>query len=487
VREGAEMATPIPKNRASFDARSVSEVAGGSVVRASRPSRIACGFTTDSRSVTAGGGFVAIRGKHRDGHDYVDAAIASGAVLAIVQRGRAPADARADVVEVDDTLAAWGALARAHLLRWRLSNVDARVVAITGSAGKTTTKELCAALLRAVAECHATDGNLNNRVGMPAVALAIEARHRFAVFELGMSERGEIAALASIAEPDVALVTNVGLAHAAGVGGTIEDVAREKGALFAKVRPEGVALASADDAAVLAQLAGCPSARTVLFGRSERADVRLVRRKALGAEGSRIFVRRADRESAFVLPIPGEAAALDFAAALAAAEAALGTLLDDARIGSALRTLPPIAGRMQVRHLSGDILVIDDTYNANPTSVRAALSALGEMAGARRVVVLGEMKELGPSAESEHERLGDAVTAAGVKLLVSCGGLADLTARAAKRGGVDVFHANDAAEAALMSVERIRGGDRVLVKASRGVGAERVVDALVRAHGEEPH
>jgi UDP-N-acetylmuramoyl-tripeptide--D-alanyl-D-alanine ligase len=486
VREAAEMATPIPKNRASFDAHSAAEAAGGRVMRANQPARIASGVTTDSRAVTVGGAFVAIRGENRDGHDFVEAAVGSGAVLAIVERGRAPTDARVDVVEVDDTLAAWGALARAHLLRWRQSRAEARVVAITGSAGKTTTKELCAALLRTAAECHSTDGNLNNRVGMPAVALAIEPRHRFAVFELGMSVRGEIAALASIAEPDVALVTNVGLAHAGGVGGTIEDVAREKGSIFASLRREGVALASADDPAVLSKLDSSPATRTVLFGRSQRADVCLVRRKALGAEGSRIFVRRADRESAFVLPIPGEAAALDFAAALAAAEAAVGALLDDARVGAALRGLAPIAGRMQVRHLPRDIVVIDDTYNANPASVRAALATLGELAGSRRVAVLGEMKELGQLAESEHERIGEAVAAAGVDLLVSCGGLADLTARAAKQGGVDVLRANDASEAALMSVERIRAGDRVLVKASRGVGAERVVDALVRAYGEEP-
>jgi UDP-N-acetylmuramoyl-tripeptide--D-alanyl-D-alanine ligase len=209
-----------------------------------------------------------------------------------------------------------------------------------------------------------------------------------------------------------------------------------------------------------------------------------VRRKTLGAEGSRIFVRRADRESAFVLPIPGEAAALDFAAALAAAEAAVGTLLDDARIGAALRGLAPIAGRMQVRHLQGDIVVIDDTYNANPASVRAALETLGEIRG-RRVAVLGEMRELGPVREREHERLGAAVASAGVALLISCGGLADLTAAAAKANGVEVVCTSGAVEAAVVALGRLRAGDRVLVKASRGVGAERVVEALVQAHGEE--
>ena len=480
------MATPIPTNRASFDAPAVADAAGGRVVGASRPPRAVHGVTTDSRSVTPGSAFVCLRGEHHDGHEYVDAAERAGANLVVVERGRAPADTRMDVVEVDDTLVAWGALARAHLRGWRRSNAEAQVVAITGSAGKTTTKELCAALLGTAAECYATTGNLNNRVGMPAVALAVETQHRFAVLELGMSVPGEIAALSAIAEPDVALVTNVGLAHAGGVGGTLEGVAHEKGALFAEVRREGVAIANADDAAVMAQVARARSARSVLFGRSERSDVRLVRRKALGAEGSRVVVCRANRESAFVLPIPCEASAIDFGAALAAAEAALGGLLDDARIASALRTLRPIPGRMQVRRLRGDILVVDDAYNANPASVRAALQTLGEIEGHRRVIVVGEMKELGPAAEREHRQLGEAAALAGVALLVSCGGFADLTARAAERSGVSVFCTKDAAEAAVVCLEHVRSGDRVLVKASRGVRAERVVDALVLAHGEEP-
>ncbi len=190
-------------------------------------------------------------------------------------------------------------------------------------------------------------------------------------------------------------------------------------------------------------------------------------------------------ESAFILPIPGEAAAIDFAAALAAAEAALGGLLDDARIASALRTLRPIPGRMQVRRLRGDILVVDDAHTPNPASVRAAQQTLGEIGGHRRVIVVGEMKELGPTTEHEHRQLGEAVASAGVSLLVSCGGFADLTARAAERAGVSVLCTKDAAEAAVVCLECVRSGDRVLVKASRGVRAERVVDALVLAHGEE--
>jgi UDP-N-acetylmuramoyl-tripeptide--D-alanyl-D-alanine ligase len=471
------MATPIGSNRARFDSRAAAEATGGRVVRVT-PGREAVGVTTDSRAVSPGCAFVALRGERHDGHSFVPGAIDAGAVLAIVERGRAPVDARVDAVEVDDTMVAWGALASDHLRRWRAARHYGRVVAITGSVGKTTTKELCATLLRTVAPCLASAGNLNNRVGMPAVALQVEPEHRFAVLEMGMSVPGEIAALAAIAPPDVAVVTNIGLAHAGGVGGTLEAVAAEKGALFAGVRPGGVIVANADDPAVMAQTKRSPAgARVVTFGRAEGAHYRLRERQPLGASGSRVVVERAGQPAlATPLAIPGEAAAIDLVAALAAAEAAAGQTLD---IEAALAGLAPIEGRMRVRR-AGDVQVIDDAYNANPASMRAALAALAEMDGARRVAVLGEMKELGPVAEREHEALGTAVAQAGVKLLVSCGGLADAIARVAAAAGVEVVRAASAEEAARTAVERVRPRDVVLVKASRGVGAERVVEALVR-------
>jgi UDP-N-acetylmuramoyl-tripeptide--D-alanyl-D-alanine ligase len=444
--------------------------------------------TSDSRAVVPGCAFVALRGQHHDGHAYVEQAMAAGAVLVIAERGRARADDRADVVEVDDTLAAWGALAREHLRSWRRGRPEARVVGITGSAGKTTTKELCAALFRGRGECHATGGNLNNRIGLPAVAFQVEARHRFAVLEMGMSLPGEIATLASIAEPDVALITNVGLAHAEGVGGSTADVAHEKGAIFQSLRPGGVAVANADDSAVLSQVARTRDGVTVTtFGRSPAAHLRLAQRIPLGASGSRVRVERATGEGlSVVVPIPGEAAALDFVAALGAAEAALGEPLDTTGVVEGLGSLGPIAGRMHVRHLGGRVLVLDDAYNANPASVRAAIGTLQEVAEGRRVAVLGEMRELGESAEREHELLGNAIADARVELLVSCGGLADVTGRAAARRGVAVLFADGAEEAARLAVERIQTGDCVLVKASRSIGAERVVQALAAARGEEP-
>jgi len=475
------VATPIAENRARVDALGVARTTGGRVVRFTE-GRAARGVTSDSRAVVPGGAFVALRGERHDAHAFVTAAIDAGAALVVVERGRAPDDARADAVEVDDTLAAWGAIARAHLQSWRQANAASRVVAITGSAGKTTTKELCAALLRTVAECHATAGNLNNRVGVPAVLLGLEPTHRFAVIEVGMSLPGEIAALANMVEPDVAVITHIGLAHAGGVGGSLDDVAREKGALFESVRPGGVVVANADDPAVMAQVARTPrSARVCSFGRRDDARYRLVAREPLGFEGSRVRIDGPGESGvSLVLPIPGEAAAMDLAAALAAAHAAAEEApLDAAR---AMRSLAPLAGRMQVRRSRG-VTVIDDAYNANPGSVRAALSTLAECAGGRRMAVLGEMKELGPTAESEHAALADAVVAAGLSLLVSCGGLADVLARVAAERGVEVVLAGSTDEAARVAAARARPGDVFLVKASRSVGAERVVDALLGERG----
>jgi UDP-N-acetylmuramoyl-tripeptide--D-alanyl-D-alanine ligase len=479
------MGTPIPRNLARLDARAAAEATGGRVVHMGS-GRVARGVTTDSRAATPGCAFIALRGPRHDGHAYVSAAIGAGAVLVIVERGRAPHDrGDAGVVEVDDALLAWGAIARAHVRAWRADNSEARVVAITGSAGKTTTKEFCAALLRTEGACHSTLGNLNNRVGVPAVVLQIEPSHRFAVLEMGMSVPGEIAALAAIAEPDVGVITNVGLAHAAGVGGTIGDVAREKGALFEAVRA-GIVVANGDDVAVTQQIGRAASARAVTFGTGEQAGYRLVSRRSIGAAGSTIAVRRPGGETAtFSVPIPGEAAALDLVAALAAAEAAAGHELDDVHAAAALAAVPPIAGRMHLRSLRGSVLVLDDAYNASPATMRAALATLAEVAQGRRVAVLGEMKELGPAAQPEHDALGGAVADAGVELLVSCGGLADASARAAERRGVAVVLACDAEAAAHVAVDRVRSGDAVLVKASRSVGAERVVEALVQAHGEE--
>jgi UDP-N-acetylmuramoyl-tripeptide--D-alanyl-D-alanine ligase len=476
------MSTPIPTNAAETDAGSVASATGGAVVRGG--GRRARGIVSDTRAIRGGEAFVALRGERHDGHAFLEEAARRGAAVLVVDReARAPDGP--DVVRVENTLAAWGDLARAHLRAWRAARPDARVVAITGSAGKTTTKQLCAALLETRGATWASPGNLNNLVGVPAVVFALEPEDVFAVVECGMSVRGEIARLASILEPDVAVVTNVSVAHAEGVGGGREDVGREKGALFLAAR--GACVFDADDA-LSAALAERGRARRIGFGRSERATYRLLDRVARGREGSRVTVQRpcADCPSPGAtevveveLPFLGEAAAVDLCAALAAAEAA-GGAIPPGELGSATARAKNVAGRAGLVDL-GDVLVVDDTYNANPASMRAALAILADLGkGRRRVAVLGEMKELGETARAEHAALGDAVGASGVALAIGCGGLADETVARARAAGVEAVACASVEEAAAAAAKRVRPGDVVLVKGSRSVGAERVVLALAR-------
>ncbi len=476
------MSTAIRRNTAAFTTDFVAKVTRGSIVRGRN--RAHAGVTTDSRAAVSGGIFVALRGEQHDGHAFVGAAAKKGATLVVVNRGHAPTDAGdADVVEVDDTLRAWGDLACARLAGWKKRG--GKIIAITGSAGKTTTRELCASLLSTVGTVQATYGNLNNRVGLPAVVFEIELAHAYAVLEMGMSERGEIERLTEIAPPDVAVITNVGLAHAGGVGGGADDIAREKGAIFAALGESGVAIANADDERVMSETKRSRG-RIVTFGRSSESNYRLAARESLGVRGSRVTLERKSSAVSIDLPLVGEAAAIDFVAALAAVEALVDRHLDDATIQDALKSIDLPSGRVSIVHLADGAIVIDDSYNANPGSVRAAIASLVEIArkeNRRAVLVLGEMRELGEHAEAAHEEIGEAIVASDIALVISCGGLADLAIERAASDRIQLHFTSNSETAAKIAVSEVRAGDVVLVKGSRGVGAEVVVEALKRARG----
>jgi UDP-N-acetylmuramoyl-tripeptide--D-alanyl-D-alanine ligase len=478
------MATPIPRNQASFTVDAVAAATRGTVVRRGAASG-ATGVVTDSRALEPGNVFVAIRGDLHDGHAFVLAAGRARASVIVLERGRAasfvdPVVGDAAFIEVDDTLVALGDLARAHLAAWRAERPGQKVVAITGSAGKTTTKELAAALLGAVGPTHFTAGNLNNRVGVPLVVLGLERGHRFAVLEMGMSLSGELEAITSFARPDVAVITNVGLAHAEGVGGP-DGVMHEKGAVYRALDAGGIAVVNADDERATRAAQGIRAQTLVTFGTAAHAAYRLVRREPRGDSGSAVTFATPGRELTVHLPLPGEVAAVDLAAALAAQEAASGVLLPAEAIDRALASVH-VAGRATVKHLGEEIVVLDDTYNANPASMRSALATLGEVARERRrVAVLGEMKELGAHAEAEHVALGDAIAAAGVSLAIGCGGLISRSLERAAELGVACIMTHSTEEAAREATARVRPSDAVLVKGSRSVGAERVVAALTEA------
>lgn len=522
------MATPIPDNRATFELGDIALATGGNVrIHGPRPKTPAVGVFSDTRAVVPNSVFFALRGESHDGHSFLAKAVEKGASIVVVERGRADAVPKTvSVVEVEDTLVAWGALAGAHLERWRAQSVVGRVVAITGSAGKTTTKELTAALLAQLHPTHFTAGNLNNRVGVPAVIFALEPHHRYCVLEMGMSLKGELDAICSFARPDVAVVVNVGVAHSEGVGGR-EGVMREKGAVYRALDKYGIAIVNADDAFVRRAARAARVRKVETFGRGEEtasrprgsfappalsvfthepsmlpmsvppmslppmsippAEIiasapphyRLLKRVPSGS-GSELDILCAGRLLTVHLPIPGEAAALDLCAALAAQESLSHELLSAEVVDRALKTVT-LAGRGNVRAIRNNVHVIDDTYNANPSSMRAGLATLAEIAGEdrRRVAVLGEMKELGALAEAEHEALGDDIVNAGVNLAIGCGGLIDLALERAEARGVQVVRASSTEEAAREAAARVQPGDVVLVKGSRSVGAEKVVAALV--------
>jgi UDP-N-acetylmuramoyl-tripeptide--D-alanyl-D-alanine ligase len=479
------MATAIPTNEASFSAHELALASGGELTRGSDGAVRVVGVVTDSRVVVAGNAFVALAGERVDGHDFLGVAILRGASVVVVERGRPVPAGDVAVVEVNDVLEAFGRIARAHLRRWRGRSAR-RVAAVTGSAGKTTTKELILAILGAIGPCHGTRGNLNNRVGLPAVALALRDE-AYAVFELGMSVEGEIAALAQIVQPDVAVLLNVGVAHAEGFGGSREAIAREKGAIFEALSPDGVAVVNIDDDAVQDQLSRT-RARRVGFGASQGADVRLLRREA-SAAGSRVSVERRGHLLEVELAAYGDAVALDLVAAIAAADATVGRELPPEVIARAIAAWRPPESRSVAFELGGDVLVLDDSYNANPASMRAAFATLEELrvAGRRRAIaVLGEMRELGPISDAEHDALGAELARRRFDLVIGCGGAIDATLRRAEASGLAVRYATDALEAGALLADEVRAGDVVLFKGSRTAGVERALDVLIGRHPRLP-
>ena len=492
------MATPIPDNEASFTVWELCAATGGRLVHVPDEHARVSGLSTDSRAVVPGRAFIALRGESFDGHAFVQQAAQRGATVVVVARGAAVPGStgeRAAVIEVDDTLTALGLLARAHLRRWRRSvHAGARVAAITGSAGKTSTKDLTAAIVSAVGPCHATTGNLNNLIGVPAVALGVGSQP-FAVFELGMSVPGEIAALTRIVEPDVGAVLNVGVAHASSFGGSRGEVAREKGALLELLGPDAVAVVNVDDGAACAQLLRTSARTHVGFGAAPHADVRLVRREPRGLHGSRVTVGRGAEAFDVVLGASGEAAALNLVAAVAIADATVGRPVPAEVIAKAVASWTPTAGRCSVRELGGGVVVIDDTYNANPSSMRAAFATLGEFRqlgrqrhpSPRAIAVLGEMRELGPIAEHEHGELGKELGRLGVDIVIGYGALIEATLRNAEALGVSVRRAGSAVEAGSIIAREARSGDVILFKGSRGAEVERALSALLARLDGLPH
>ncbi len=500
------MATPIPQNRARFLLAELAIATSGVLVRGAPDDEIV-GVSTDTRAVEPGNLYVALRGESFDAHDFVPQAIAAGARAVLVSRPEVVEALPPGVaaIFVDDVLAALGALARAHRRRWARGRRTA-LVAITGSVGKTTTKTLCRAALAARFGddgVHATEGNLNNRVGVPMTLLGLEAGHAVAVVEVGTSVRGEIAVLAAIAEPDVALLTAVGTAHAEGLATGVpgprmsprEAVAREKMALLAAA--PHAAIACADDAWAHASLLASRAVRTLTFGRAEGSTYRVLSRAPSDEGKAHVVIERprfgapgqgAHEALELELGLLGDHAAVDCAGAIAAADAAsalaTGTPVAEALLAAGLAKVEAPPGRLAPRTREDGALVLDDSYNASPAAFLASLEAAREIAeatGRALVVVVGEMRELGAEVVAGHEEVGRAVVAARPRLVASCGGEAERVAAIAEAAGIPVVRSASSAEAAAAVAPLIAKGDVVLVKGSRGATTEKVVAAILAA------
>ena len=431
-------------------------------VAARAPGQAVSGWSIDSRTIAPGDLFFALHGPQFDGHDYAEAALAKGAVGAVVDRDlRLPGQ-----LVVADTLAALQKLAAWARCRW-----GGRVVAVTGSAGKTTTKDVIANLLAVEMVVGKTIGNLNNHFGLPLSILRLPDESRAAVVEMGMNHAGEIRALARIARPDIGVVTNVGYAHVEAFG-SIEGVARAKRELIEELPPEGTAVLNADDRLV-AQFGSLHGGRIVTFGLGENADVR-AENVEFGSDGVRFRCRGAEFES----PLVGRHGLLNVLAGLAVADV-FGVAPE--RLRDAVRSLSP--GKMRGERLEHNgVTIWNDSYNSNPEAARAMLDVLRETPARRRIAVLGEMLELGQSTEPLHREVGKYAAMEGIDVLIGIRGAARFMVEEAVTAGLSddaAFFFEDPVTAGDFLRGMLRTGDAVLFKGSRGVKVERALDRVM--------
>jgi len=452
---------------------------GGRLEQGSREQGIA-GVSIDSRTIGGGELFVAIRGDRFDGHAFVGAAMARGALGAIVEtqnieatRAAATASQDAVIVSVQDTTRALQDIARDVRRR-----AGTQVVAITGSAGKTTTKEVAAEFLSARYRVFRNKGNLNNHIGLPLSLIELRSRPEVAVVELGMNHPGEIRMLVRVAEPEVRVWTNVGDAHV-GFFASPDAIADAKAEILEHARSTDVLVANADDDRIVARTKGF-AGRVTTFGIDRPADVRATSVEDRGLDGMRAVVRTPAGDMRLETPLLGLG---NLANVLAATAVAVQFDVPLDAVADRAARVQPAHRRGELLRLPGGLTLIDDSYNSSPSALRRALHVLEVATGsARKIAVLGEMLELGTHSGRLHQECGAAAAAAGLDLLIAVGGpsaktLAD-EAIASGMAAATVWYVTTSGEAADLAVQRTRPGDLVLVKGSRGIGTDVVVDRL---------
>jgi UDP-N-acetylmuramoyl-tripeptide--D-alanyl-D-alanine ligase len=447
------------------------------IVRASQGALVAgdlgipvTGVSIDSRTLAVGEAFFAIRGHRLDGHAFLPEAAARGAACLVVQALPDEVPANVPLVLVEETTQALGRLGAWHRGRFAIP-----VIAVTGSNGKTTTKELAAGVLATRWNVLRPEKSFNNQWGLPLTLLQLGPEHQAAVLEIGTNARGEIAALAALAAPTVAIVTTVAAVHVEFLG-SLDGVREEKAALVRALPADGVAVLNADDPHV-AGMARETRARVVTYGRAAAAQVRATGDVVEDERGLAFTLEAGGERQPVLLGLAGRHNVTN---ALAAAAAGLALGLPLAEIARGLGAVRPVAGRCVWRQ-AGDVTILDDTYNASPVSVRAALDTVaGHRRGRRVVIVLGDMLELGAITDEAHREVGRQVAALPADELVGVGRAMQATVEAARAAGLgEARHLMTFEDTVAHLLKRLVAGDLVLVKGSRGMRMERVVDALV--------
>ena len=460
------------KASAPFTLEEVLAATGGELVRLGGHTRFSA-LTTDPRLVGAGDLFVAIRGDTHDGHAFLRDAAVRGAGAVVVEPSHATEPVSCGVIVVRDTLAALGELGAHHRRRHR-----PRVVAITGSNGKTTTKEMLAAVCeRALGAAHVlrTIGTQNNLVGLPLTLLRLSGTEQVAILEVGMNASGELWRLAQIAEPDVGIITCVAPAHLEGLG-SVRGVALAKSELYRRLRPSATAIVNADDPLVAGAADAFPG-RKLRFGTGAQPALSVAARDIVdhGLDGVTFSLIVEGHTAAVRLAVPGRHNVTNALAAAAAAHA-LGVEADAVRAG--LEAFQPPGMRMEVTQLPTGVTVLNDAYNANPASMAAALRTLAASRGRRRVAVLGEMRELGAESARAHEALGAEAAGAALDRLILLGPHADRVRAGAEAAGMAadrIVVATGHEDAGAQLRAYCRAGDLVLLKGSRGAAMEKVL------------
>jgi len=437
-----------------------SQVAGWVNGQLAGEDRVFHGAGSDSRTIASGMLFIALKGPNHDGHDHVAAAAERGVAAVLVER---QLPVTIPQIVVNDTHAALGELGSA----WR-QNLGLPLAAVTGSNGKTTVKEMTAAILSKVGATLATRGNLNNDIGVPLTLLRLDDHYRFGVIEMGANHPGEIAYLVKLTRPQVAVITNAGAAHLEGFG-SVEGVARAKGEIFADLTFDGVAVINADDAFAELWHSMADHCRIFTFGLEQPADVSAHWQG--DAHGSTLQLQTPYGSAGVRLALPGRHNVMNALAATAVA-IAMGVALDAVVAG--LEGLQPVGGRLQVRHGIGGATIIDDSYNANPTSLRAGIDVLAACSG-QRYLALGDMGELGAEAEQLHAEAGSYARQAGIDRVYATGPLSTRTVSAFGEGA---RHFADQQQLIAALRADLAETVTVLVKGSRSSRMERVVAAL---------